>query len=41
MRQEWSGQQQKIRDKIVEHDDHAWTVDNIRLICGVDLSANK
>ena len=27
--------------KIIEADDHAWTIDNIKLICGVDLSANK
>lgn len=25
----------------MEHDDHDWTIENIRLICGVDLSANK
>lgn len=34
-------EQAKIREKIIEEDAHDWTHDNIRLICGVDLSANK
>lgn len=41
IREKWTEQQVKIRGKIVQDDDHAWTVDTIRLICGVDLSANK
>lgn len=41
IREKWTKEQDRIRQKIVEADAHDWNIDTIKLICGVDLSANK
>lgn len=41
LRDKWAQEQQIIKSKIVDKDVHPWDVDNLDLVCGVDLSAKK